>query len=499
MSRSLLAALLALTTSLIPVSGCSLTTPAPVSEDAPTAAASSQAPRTSTPRISFDGELARAHLLYLADPARQGRLTGSRGYDESAVYVAARFGELGLLPLGDENTYFQRFRTSVVELMDMPRFELTEPATHRFTLRQDFSELVGGRRGSGTVTGKVVFVGAGVHTAAYSDYRDVDPRGKIVLILGDSQTDPIEAAHRLGAAGAVFVTRQSPPLLHYSYIPAFERDSLPAVVVSEPVADRLIASGGKRVADLRALVEQTQRRLRSGGSDARGIEPLSFETDARVSLSVPLGPVRQVVGTNVVGLLAPARRFGGERHVVIGGHLDGVGFDPDGTVYPGANDNASGVAVTIEAARVLSAEREQLRAGVIFVAFAAEEQGFRGSQYFVQRTLNPTQTLVAYVNLDVVGCCGPTLGASGDDTALFNRLEAAAQRHSIPFTRLGGGGSDHLTFARQGIPAAILAWSDYGADRIHTTLDTSAAVDAKHLGQVGSVAAQAVLELAAGE
>jgi hypothetical protein len=471
--------------------------PAPATEitaNPPTASGASPLVET-----SFDGERARTHLLYLADPARAGRLTGSRGYAESAEYVAARFREIGLMPMGDDGTYLQRFRTSVVELVDMPRLELTEPAPHRFTLRQDFSELVGGRRGAGTVEAKVVFVGAGTDTAAYSDYRDVDPRGKIVLIAGASQVDPIEVAHRLGAVGALFVTRQQAPLLHYSYIPAFERDALPAVVITEAVADRLIASRGKKIAELRAQVEQTQRRVEAGGADVKELLPISFDTDARLTLSVPLGPVRQVDGHNVVGMLTPALSSGRERSVVIGGHLDGVGVDPDGTVYPGANDNASGVAVTIEAARVLSAERAQLRAGVIFVAFAAEEQGFRGSDYFVQRILNPTQSLVAYVNLDVVGCCGSTLGASDENAALYRRLQAAADRHGIAIAGVSGGGSDHVSFARRGVPAAILAWSDFGGARIHTTADTAAVVDAKHLRDIGTVATQAVLELAAGE
>ena len=59
-------------------------------------------------------------------------------------------------------------------------------------------------------------------------------------------------------------------------------------------------------------------------------------------MSLPLTPVHDVEGVNVVGLLRGTDPELSKRAVLVGGHLDGVGTDPDGTVFPGANDNASG-------------------------------------------------------------------------------------------------------------------------------------------------------------
>ena len=76
---------------------------------------------------------------------------------------------------------------------------------------------------------------------------------------------------------------------------------------------------------------------------------------------------RQALPTNVVGLLR-ASGSDGARAVLIGGHLDGVGTDPNGAAFPAANDNASGPAVTIEVARVLAAHRAMLKNSFVFAA-----------------------------------------------------------------------------------------------------------------------------------
>ena len=73
--------------------------------------------------------------------------------------------------------------------------------------------------------------------------------------------------------------------------------------------------------------------------------------------------------------------------MLVGGHLDGIGTDPDGTVFPAANDNGSGPAVTLEIARVLTANRAMLKNSVIFAAFAGEEEGLVGSEFFANHSL----------------------------------------------------------------------------------------------------------------
>jgi len=125
----------------------------------------------------FDAARARAHVDWLSDPARGGRYTGSAGYNDSARYVADQFKSIGLEPLGSDGTYFQNWGTNVVKLTSMPVLERVGEDPKTYQPRADFSERVGGRAGSGTAEGNVVYVGGGIRTQEYSDYQGTHPRG----------------------------------------------------------------------------------------------------------------------------------------------------------------------------------------------------------------------------------------------------------------------------------------------------------------------------------
>jgi Zn-dependent M28 family amino/carboxypeptidase len=225
----------------------------------------------------------------------------------------------------------------------------------------------------------------------------------------------------------------------------------------------------------------------------------SFETDVTVRMTLPLTAVHDVDGVNVVGLLRGSDPEVSKRAVLVGGHLDGVGTDPDGTVFTAANDNASGPAVTIEVARALAARRAELRRSVVFVAWAGEEEGLLGSEAYAGRmAVSPgrVESLVAYLNLDVIGCCGNTLEATDESAALVDRLRAAAGRLGIPFQSVRGGGSDQTTFAKRGVPSSLILWSDY---ILHTPRDTIALIETSRLQKAGDVVTTVTLELGRGE
>lgn len=302
----------------------------------------------------------------------------------------------------------------------------------------------------------------------------------------------MEAAIREGAAAVIFVSDR---MIKFSYPPRFDAQTLPSVLVTEATADELIAGSGKRVADLQRQIDEQQRTLAAGGTPA----PLSFEAPSRVRIAVPLTPVREIEATNVVGLLRGSDADLFKRAVLVGGHLDGVGSDPDGTAFQAANDNASGPAVTIEVARALVARRSELKHSVIFVAWAGEEQGLFGSAHYASQMVaipGRSESLIAYLNLDVVGCCGSTLGASDESASLHGRIRRAAEAEGVPFG-IFRGSSDHTSFARRRVDVAQIAWGDVSG--IHTLRDTITTVTAERLGIVGRVTMRVVVELARGD
>ena len=436
----------------------------------------------------FDGARAREHIAYLADPARGGRYSGSPGYLDAARYVAEQLKAIGLEPWGDDGTYFQRFSMPLVDLSATPVLARTGADAKSWKHRVDFTETVGGRSGNGTAEAPLVVVGGGAKGNGQDDFAGVTTRGRIALVTGPTAGTAVETSFAEGAVGVLVVGDTS---IRYSFIPRFFSETIPVLAIAESAANELLASTGTTVA-------QVQSAVRARRSNPAAPSP-AFETNVTVRMSLPLTPVRDVEGVNVVGLLRGSDPDLSKRAVLVGGHLDGVGTDPDGTVFPGANDNASGPAVTIEVARALAAKRTELKRSIVFVALAGEEEGLLGSEAYATRMVaspGRVESLVAYLNLDVIGCCGNTLESSDESAALVDRLRAAARRLGVPFQSIRGGGSDQTTFAKRGVPSALILWSDI---ILHTPRDTIALIETFRLQKAGDVVTAVALELGRGE
>ncbi|WP_051214927.1 M28 family metallopeptidase [Granulicoccus phenolivorans] len=173
-------------------------------------------------------------------------------------------------------------------------------------------------------------------------------------------------------------------------------------------------------------------------------------------------------------------------HLVIGAHLDTV------PQSPGAEDNASGVAVMLELARMLAEQPAGLP--VRFIAFGAEEprgSGDRlhhfGSQYYVAQLGDTARSVKAMVALDRVGAPGPAVPISfgGKGTgAVRDQLVAAAG--TIPVTvRESNRTSDHWSFEKAGIPAARLGSIPYAG--YHSAGDVPSVVDGAQLAAAGAI------------
>jgi len=452
-----------------------------------------QSPTTSPslkPAVSasvFDAARAKAHVDYLADPARGGRYSGSAGYLEAATYVADRFREIGLEPAGDGGTFFQHFTMPIVDLTAMSVLATGEKA---YRPRVDFTESVGGRSGSGSVEAEIAVVGGAARSGGQNDFAGANVRGKIALITGPGApggASVVESAYQEGAAAVLVIGGAT---LRYSFAPRFQTATIPTLVITEDVANELMAPSGKKVSDERAAVQARR-------SDPAA--PLSgFDVPAGVRVSVSLTAVHDVDAINVVGLLRAPDEASGKRAVLVGGHLDGVGTDPDGSVFQAANDNASGPAVTIEVARALTADRPSLTHSVVFVAFAGEEEGFFGSEFYVAQTATTpgrVESLIAMINLDVIGCCSDTLLVSNETPDLQRKVRDTATSLGIANQSTGGGGSDQTSFARRRVPSVFIGFSDF---ILHVYADRPSVVEAGRLKKAGDVVTSVARQLANG-
>jgi len=181
-------------------------------------------------------------------------------------------------------------------------------------------------------------------------------------------------------------------------------------------------------------------------------------------------------GRNVAGILPGSGPLAG-RYVVVGAHFDHLGrVKPapagaappvPGEYYPGANDNASGVAILFEMIRLAEARSTSAegRRAVLFVGFTGEEVGLQGSGFMVSHPPVSPDSLDAMINLDTVGqLTDNRLHVSGVGTAdIFPDLVAAANTGELELSLAQGGwsGSDHMAFNTREIPVLFLFGGAY--------------------------------------
>src|SRR6267143_2304377 len=177
--------------------------------------------------------------------------------------------------------------------------------------------------------------------------------------------------------------------------------------------------------------------------------------------------LRRVESENVAARLPGRDPRLASQAVLITAHWDHKGIGPairGDSIYNGAEDNASGVAAILGAAKALTQLPRTARS-ILFVAMTAEESGLLGSEAYVQRPLVPLGQTAAVLNLDVTNVRGATrdIGALGMDRSTLGRaFEAAARAESLtiesqPDVRGSFFRSDHFPFARAGVPALSIS------------------------------------------
>ncbi len=210
----------------------------------------------------------------------------------------------------------------------------------------------------------------------------------------------------------------------------------------------------------------------------------------RQHVDVPAGTSwgRRVPGGRTPNVIASPPGFDDEaRHRIVGAHLDTV------PQAPGAEDNASGVAVMLELARVHAGSERPVR----FIAFTSEEPRgpgddlhHFGSRAYVNRLAGPERDAMrAMVSLDRVGVRGPAVplctGGAGT-TRIRRQLADAARDVDVPTSLCADNrASDHWSFERNDLPSARLGSIPYGA--YHSERDLPRVVDRRQLGRVGAV------------
>jgi len=211
------------------------------------------------------------------------------------------------------------------------------------------------------------------------------------------------------------------------------------------------------------------------------------------------GDSLSIVGINIIGKIDNP----GEEIVVIGAHYDHLGYGGvsslyrgDSLVHNGADDNASGAAVLIQLAELLS--NQKLQRDILFIAFSGEEEGLWGSNYFSKNPTVDLRNVTGMINMDMVGKLDEekALAIHGTGTSpSWERLlnEVNSDSISLLFRPSGVGPSDHTSFYLQDIP--VLHFFTGQHEDYHKPTDDSEKLNYEGMSKIALMIERLVVEL----
>ncbi len=240
---------------------------------------------------------------------------------------------------------------------------------------------------------------------------------------------------------------------------------------------------------------------------AYGLAPGGDNGSYFQSFAMPVGERREPrTVANVVGIIPGTKSEWKDQSVLVTAHYDHLGLGwPDvhkgdeGKVHPGADDNASGVAVMLELANTL-ARAEKPSRSIVFVAFTGEEAGLLGSAFYVEHGgAFPVGKVIGAINLDTVGRLGDQrLSVIGTGTAsewqhIFRGASfvTGVESRNIPEAMQA---SDQMSFVRKGVPAVQIFTGAHGD--YHRPGDTADKIDGPGLVKVATFVREGVTYLA---
>lgn len=411
----------------------------------------------------------------LASDKYGGRLTGTAGYDSSASWLIRHFKDWGIKGKSPSGGYLQHFDIPYTRVYPGCKVTMNLPQGDDEILKHyDYVEefIPGATSDSGTVKAEVVYAGYGITAPelGYDDYEDVDVDGKIVMLEREVPLNPNKdtalfkkwrpySFHQYKLRNAV---RHGATGMLYNYGPivnpnnAYEEGFIYSHVGDSVVSDVFAGTG--------------HTHQEAVASIRKNLKPFSFSTGKKFTITNHTKHFPEGKGSNVIGYIQGSDPQLMDEVIIVGAHLDHLGRCWE--LIPGANDNASGVAVMMSVARALAQYDIQMKRSVIFLAFGAEEQGIFGSRVYLDNPSFPPEKTYAMLNIDGVGV-GNKIGVTAGENhpKLYAFIEKAndqyIHRHLNPSTFLNNTRPrlDAARFMEAGIP--ILSFYAYGAPSVY--------------------------------
>jgi len=426
----------------------------------------------------------RADVRFLSHDLLEGRGTGQRGGDVAAEYIATQFWLNGLKAAGDNGTFFQKVPMVGITPAPETTFELDPNKGESMRLKplDEYVAYDQTQRPSDDINAEIVYVGYGVEAPEYQwdDYKGVDVRGKVLLMLVNEPTsnDPnffkgraltyygrltykYEEAARKGAVGVILIHKTDMASYPWEVVrnsnsgeKSFLKSDAPqlkaAAWIQYDVARKLAQASGM---DIGKMIDD---------ANSRSFKPVSLPVRLKAHM---VSKIRPFSSNNVLAILPGSDpKLKGEA-VMYTAHYDHLGIRPDmpgDNIYNGARDNATGCGIVLELARVFSQAQSRPKRSILFASVTAEEQGLLGSQYLGEHPPIAAGKISLDLNFDDI----PPLGepeevevSGAERTNFYPTVQAMAQEFRLaiqPDSHPEAGHyyrSDHFSMARVGVPS----------------------------------------------
>jgi hypothetical protein len=481
---------------------------------------------------TFSPEITEADLRqeveWLADQARDGRMTGSPGAQATANWLAEYFRRAGLQSFADNFGMPFQFNAGERVVAEKTQFEIMTGRSGLSHAKpdQDFRPLPFSENGE--ASGEVVFAGYGLVApgdgggARYDSYAGLDVKDKIVLILRyvPENVEPARRAQlnryaglrykamlaRERGAKAVLVAT-GPNSAHAGELVPLTSDftnsasGIVAASINGKTADALFAPGGKTLKELQTALDSENPHVKS----------TSILPKVKATLACSVEHLKKS-DSDVVAYLSPSQKSSHDEYVVVGAHYDHLGrggsssldrAGEENKIHPGADDNASGVAWVMELAASLAMERaehpEKFRRGVILACWSGEEIGLIGSAAFCEQPPVPLEKVVAYLNADMVGRMRDnklSLQGAGSSHAWRRLIEKrnVAAGFNLALQDDPYLPTDVTSFYTKNVP--VLNFFTGAHEDYHRPTDTADKLNYKDLERITTFARDIVLDLA---
>ncbi|MBO9570981.1 MAG: M28 family peptidase [Chitinophagaceae bacterium] len=431
----------------------------------------------------------KKHLLVLTSDSLEGRETATEGQRKAANYIEGVFKNAGLLP-GWNGQYQQSFpvyqstlNSATLNVNGVPlKMDTDYVVTPNSSFNVSFA------------ASEVLFVGYGLSDSTRDDYKDVNARGKIVMVFpgagykiikGKKVKDRIpdyltlqQAAQKNGAIALLITDKRFPrkptPGKSNMYVLDQSKEPLPNTFIISDSVGRKIMGNDYYIA---------QRIMKNNPPP-----PKSCYLSVTLSLD---RSVERMESSNVIAKIEGTDKK--DEAVIITSHYDHLG-KTDSVIYHGADDDGSGTATVLEMAQAFSkatAAGLKPRRTLIFMTVSGEEKGLWGSSYYAENPSFPLEKISANINIDMIGRIEDGrkedslnyIYVVGDDklsSDLRPVSEAVNNKYSHSHLDYKFNDpndpmriyyrSDHYNFAKNGVPA-IFYFSGLHAD-YHRPTDT---------------------------